>query len=73
MAQQRQLRTPESWAYLAAIIDLFSGRLIGWAVRNRMERNLAVRAPHMAIRCLAADGYIRERGNPKAAAICSGR
>ena len=31
----------EGWLYLAAILDLHSRRVIGWAVSNRMKRDLA--------------------------------
>jgi transposase InsO family protein len=35
--------------YLAVILDLHSRRVIGWAVSNRMKRDLAIRALRMAI------------------------
>ena len=35
--------------YLAVILDLHSRRVIGWAVSNRMKRDLAIRASKMAI------------------------
>lgn len=41
--------TREGWVYLAVIIDLFSRRVIGWAISNRMKQDLALRAPYMAI------------------------
>ena len=41
--------TREGWLYLAAILDLHSRRVIGWAVSNRMKRDLAIRALNMAI------------------------
>lgn len=41
--------TREGWLYLAVILDLHSRRVIGWAVSNRMKRDLAVRALNMAI------------------------
>ena len=41
--------TREGWLYLAVILDLHSRRFIGWAVSNRMKRDLAVRALKMAI------------------------
>ena len=41
--------TREGWLYLAIIIDLYSRRVVGWAVSNRMKRDLAIRALHMAI------------------------
>jgi transposase InsO family protein len=41
--------TQEGWLYLAVILDLRSRRVIGWAVSNRMKRDLAIRALKMAI------------------------
>ena len=41
--------TREGWLYLAVILDLHSRRVIGWAVSNRMKRDLAVRALKMAV------------------------
>jgi len=41
--------TGEGWLYLAVILDLYSRRVIGWAVGNRMKRDLAIRALDMAV------------------------
>ena len=41
--------TREGWVYLAVIIDLFSRRVIGWAVSTRMKQDLAIRALNMAV------------------------
>lgn len=41
--------TREGWVYLAVIIDLYSRRVIGWAISNRMKQDLAIRALNMAI------------------------
>ncbi len=41
--------THEGWLYLAVILDLHSRRVIGWAVSNRMKRDLAIRALKMAV------------------------
>lgn len=41
--------TREGWLYLAVVLDLHSRRVIGWAVSNRMKRDLANRALKMAI------------------------
>ena len=43
------IRTSEGWLHLAIIIDLYSRRVIGWAVSNRMNRDLAIRALDMAV------------------------
>src|SRR5262249_14393216 len=39
----------EGWLYLAVILDLFSRRVVGWAVNERLERRLALEAMHMAL------------------------
>jgi len=41
--------TSEGWLYLAVVMDLHSRRIIGWAVSNRMKRDLAIKALQMAI------------------------
>jgi transposase InsO family protein len=41
--------TREGWVYLAVIIDLFSRRVVGWVISNRMKQDLALRALNMAI------------------------
>ena len=41
--------TREGWVYLAVIIDLFSRRVVGWAISNRIKQDLALRALSMAI------------------------
>lgn len=40
--------TGEGWLYLAAITDLYSRELVGWAMDAHMERSLAIRALRMA-------------------------
>ena len=41
--------TSEGWLYLAVILDLYSSRVIGWAVSSSMKRDLAIRALDMAV------------------------
>ena len=41
--------TSEGWLYLAAIIDLFSRRVVGWAMDGRMDRSLVLKALDMAL------------------------
>ena len=43
------VRTREGWVYLAVILDLHSRRVIGWAISNRMKKDLAIRTLNMAI------------------------
>jgi putative transposase len=40
--------TREGWLYLAIVMDLFSRRIIGWAVSDRLHRKLAVAALRQA-------------------------
>ncbi len=41
--------TLEGWLYLAAVLDLYSRRIIGWAMLDRMTSDLTVDALKMAI------------------------
>jgi len=43
------LRTPEGWLYLAAIVDLYSRFVVGWALSAVNDRRLAMRALEMAV------------------------
>ena len=40
---------PAIGVYLAVILDLYSRRVVGWAISNRIKQNLALRAVNMAI------------------------
>lgn len=42
--------TLEGWLYLAVVLDLFSRRIVGWAMSARMTSDLVLDALHMAIR-----------------------
>ncbi len=48
--------TREGWLYLAVLLDLASRRVIGWAVRTRLDQELALGALRMALRHRAARG-----------------
>jgi putative transposase len=41
--------TAEGWLYLAIVLDLFSRRIIGWQLSDRMKRGLAMEALRRAI------------------------
>jgi len=41
--------TREGWLYLAAILDLFGRRVVGWAMDERMTTDLTLRALKMAL------------------------
>lgn len=36
--------TREGWLYLAVVLDLFSRRVVGWAIRTSLEKGLVVQA-----------------------------
>ena len=42
--------TREGWLYLAAILDLFSRRVVGWAMGASIDRQLTLDALEMALR-----------------------
>jgi putative transposase len=43
------MHTEEGWLYLAVIIDLYSRRVIGWAMSERVTADLACDALRMAL------------------------
>ena len=44
------LRTAEGWLYLAVVIDAYSRRVVGWAMRERLTAALTLAAFEMAYR-----------------------
>jgi putative transposase len=38
------IRTHEGWLYLAVVLDLFSRQVVGWSMRSRIDRELAINA-----------------------------
>ena len=42
--------TDEGWLYLAAVEDLFSRKIVGWSMSDRIDSRLVVEALQMAIR-----------------------
>ena len=61
--------TGEGWLYLAAILDLFSRRVVGWATSESNDRNLALEALGAALRSRHPLGGLvhhSDRGSPYA-------
>jgi putative transposase len=48
-ADIKQIRTGEGWLYLAAVQDLFSRRIVGWAMAAHMRQELVTAALTMAV------------------------
>ncbi|MCL2895855.1 IS3 family transposase, partial [Brenneria tiliae] len=44
------IRTGEGWLYLATVIDLYSRRIIGLSLSNRLKKQLVIDALEMAIK-----------------------
>lgn len=49
LADLTYVRTAEGWLYLALILDLFSRKFVGWAMRDSMAQDLTLEALHMAL------------------------
>lgn len=43
------IATAEGWLYLAVVLDLYSRRIVGWAMSDRLERQLVIDALLMAL------------------------
>ena len=41
--------TTEGWTYLAVVVDLFSRKVVGWSMSDRMTKDLVLEAMRMAI------------------------
>jgi len=50
LADITYIPTAEGWLYLAAVMDLFSRKIIGWAMRDHMQVELTSSALTMAVR-----------------------
>ncbi len=50
------ISTKQGWLYLAVVMDLFSRRIVGWSMSERMGRYLVVGALRMAIDARRPDG-----------------
>jgi putative transposase len=49
LADITYIETDEGWLYLAAVMDLFSRKIVGWAMRDHLRTELASTALAMAI------------------------
>lgn len=65
--------TLQGWIYLAVVMDLYSRRIVGWQMSDRMKQDLALNALHMAIvlRAPKAAGLIHH--SDRGSQYCSSR
>jgi transposase InsO family protein len=54
------VHTDEGWLYLAAVMDLYSGKIVGWAMDSTMTQQLVINALKQAI----------GRANPPRGVLC---
>jgi transposase InsO family protein len=50
LADITYIQSAQGWLYLAAILDLYSRKIVGWEVRQRLDTALVLRAWEMALR-----------------------
>lgn len=66
------IATGEGWVYLAVLLDLFSRRVVGWAMSPSNDTNLALDALRSAVKCrrtlLTGLVHHTDRGSPYASA-----
>jgi putative transposase len=55
VADITNMPTKEGWLYLATVIDLFSRRVVGWAMSKYIDSDLVIAALHMAIKARRPD------------------
>jgi putative transposase len=49
LADMTYVPTEEGWLYLAVVLDLFTRKIVGWAMRDHMRAELTIAAMTMAI------------------------
>lgn len=52
------LWTAEGWLYLAVVIDLYSRRVVGWAMEDHLRTELALKALKMALAARPPNGQL---------------
>jgi putative transposase len=58
------VRTEQGWSYLAAVLDMFSRKIVGWSMSERIDRDLTMAALNRALRNRRApDIHHSDRGS----------
>jgi len=70
------IRVGRVWLYLAAVMDLFSRKIVGWALESHMREGLILQALNMAVSgrelkdtVIHSDRGVQYRGNEYQAAL----
>ena len=66
------VRTGEGWLYLAAVLDCFSRRVVGWAMADHLRTELVADALAMAVwQRTPAPGLVHHSDSEYIEAVCS--
>jgi transposase InsO family protein len=57
--------TAEGWAYLAVLLDLYSRRVVGWALWKSLSRAIAIAALEHALTCRRPTPRARPSHRPR--------
>ena len=58
------IKVSEGWVYLAAILDLYSRKIVGWSMSSKIDASLAVMALRRALKTRGAPGmHHSDRGS----------
>ena len=49
LADITYIETDQGWLYLAAVMDIYSRKIVGWAMQDHMRAELPIAALRMAI------------------------
>ncbi len=52
------ISTKQGWIYVAGVLDLFSRKIIGWAVQDHMQETLTIEALNMALQIRKPNNFI---------------
>jgi transposase InsO family protein len=55
LADITYIETDQGWLYLAAVMDLYSRKIVGWAMRDHLRTELALTALNMAVQARRPD------------------
>lgn len=53
------LWTTEGWVYLAIVLDLYSRRIVGCSLSNRMTKELVIEALEMKTACMTDSSFVQ--------------
>jgi putative transposase len=67
------IRTWEGWLYLASVMDLYSRRIVGWALAEHLGAELVVNALEMAVSRRRPDAGLVHHSDQGSSPVSTGR